>query len=114
MAPCASVALVWVVRSPATADAEPYASYVFAVTEIAPVESVYVRPVPTALPTASCARSSVKYLLVEPSDRLSVFESATPFSAVIVRPLPLPVMVMLVRVAPVRRAAASVLARAVV
>ena len=73
-------------RSPATADAEPYASYVFAVTEIAPVESVYVSPVPTLFPTASCALSSVKYLLVDPSVKLSVVESATPFSAAIVSP----------------------------
>ena len=41
-------------------------------------------------------------------------ESATPFSAEIVRPAPLPVIVMFVKVAPVRRSAAAAFARAFV
>ena len=40
-------------RFPATVDADPYASYVFVVTDIAPVESLYDNPVPTAFPIAS-------------------------------------------------------------
>jgi hypothetical protein len=48
------------------------------------------------------------------SVRSAVVESATPFSAVMVRPAPLPVIVMLVRDAPVRSDAASVCPFAVV
>ena len=57
--PCADVSASCVERFPATVDAAPYASYVFAVTEIAPVVSLYERPVPSAFPIASCAISSV-------------------------------------------------------
>ena len=50
---------------------------------------------------ALSALSSVKYRFDEPSVRSSVSESATPFSAVIVRPAPVPVIVIFVRFAPV-------------
>jgi len=50
----------------------------------------------------------VKYLFDVPSERLSVVESATPFSAVIVRPSLLPVIVILDFVAFVRSSAANV------
>ena len=66
-------------------------------------------PAAIAAATASCALSSVKYLFVDPSVRLSVVESATPFSAVMVRPFLSPVIVILDFVAPVRRDAAKAL-----
>ena len=70
--------------------------------------SLYERPVPRIVPTASCALSSVKYLFVEPSERLSVVESATPFSALMVKPFLSPVIVTFVLVAFVRSSAANV------
>ena len=66
--PCVAVRFACVETYPEAVDsafvcavpAAPYASYVFAVTDTAPVVSLYERPVPTLLPIASCALSVVK------------------------------------------------------
>ena len=69
----------------------------------------------TTASRASTARAFVKYRFEVPSARSSVSESATPFSAVIVRLSdPSFVITMFVFVALARRLAASALARAFV
>ena len=59
------------VTDPVEADTDTWfvvpVSPVTPLLEIAPVVSLYDKPVPTELPIASCALSSVKYLFVEPS-----------------------------------------------
>ena len=65
----------------------------------------------TTASRASTALCAVKYLFVEPSVRSLVVESATPFSAEIVRPVSSPVIVMFVFVAPTISAAAATFAR---
>ena len=44
---------------------------------------MYVRPFPTELPIASCALSSVKYLLVDPSESPSVFVGMSEVNATV-------------------------------
>jgi len=56
----------------------------------------------------------VKYRFVVPSVRSSVSESATPFSAVIVNPAPVPVIVIFVVDAFVKSSAAASFARCAV